>query len=223
MPSRLGQLYARRVVNVNVNIVAAGLLALLLTVGVVKVAETIGFTAWLARKVGVQHEFAVNAVTFVSDLSCDVVIYYGLHWVANHWPRRAAQKLHLPQPHPVHPTFFKDATLVQFERMVLSPLLYALWLGTQHLLMVRGVPTWEATVAGGILGISVTRCLHTLWMVRQQRRWEEKARLAAAAMVRCAKCGCSLAGLESGVCPECGQATGVSTPPVSVTVGTESR
>jgi ribosomal protein L32 len=208
MPSRLGQLYARRVVNVNVNIVAAGMFALVLTVGVVKLAEQLGFTAWLARTVRVQHEFAVNAVTFVSDLTCDVVIYYALHWVANHWPRRAAQKLHLPQPHPVHPTFFKDATLVQVERMALSPLLYALWLGTQHLMMVRGVPTWEATVLGGVLGITTTRCLHTIWMVRQQRRWEAKAKQAAAAVARCPKCGYSLAGLASATCPECGHAPG---------------
>lgn len=205
MVSRLGKLYARRIVNVNVNIVAAGLLALLLTVGVVKVADHTGFTNWAAGLLGVQHEFIVNAITFVSDLLSDVVIYYCLHWVANHWPRRAAQKLHLPQPHPVHPTFFKDATLVQVERMALSPLLYVLWLGTQHLLMVRGAPAWEATIVGGVLGISITRFLHTLWMLRQQRRWERKAKEAAAAAIStCARCGYSLAGLPSAVCPECG-------------------
>src|SRR5690606_21522501 len=108
MVSRLGKLYARRIVNVNVNILAAGALALLLTVCVVKVAEHTGFINWVSGHLPIKAEFVVNAITFITDVTCDVVIYYFLHWVANHWPRRAAQKLHLPQPHPVHPTFFKD-------------------------------------------------------------------------------------------------------------------
>lgn len=205
MVRRLGKLYARRIVNVNVNIVAAGLLALLPTVGLVHLAEIVGFTGWAAKKTGLHHEFIVNGITFLGDVVCDVAIYYCLHWVANHWPRRAAEKLHLPQPHPIHPTFFKDATMVQVERMTLSPLLYALWLGTQHMLLVRGANLTYATIVGGIVGIGTTRVLHTLWMIRQQRRWAKKAAVAAAvAMGKCPKCSCGLEGLREPTCPGCG-------------------
>jgi hypothetical protein len=203
MVLRLGKLYARRIVNVNVNIVAAGLLALLPTVGLVHFMDGVGLTSWTARRLGVDAEFVVNAVTLVSDVVCDVGIYFCLHWLANHWPRRAAQKLHLPQPHPIHPTFFKDATMVQVERMMLSPLLYLLWLGIQHMLLIRGVSLTHATVAGGVIGIGTTRFLHTLWMIRQQRRWAKKAE-AAAAGARCPKCAAILTEATASACPQCG-------------------
>ena len=46
------------------------------------------------------------------------------------------------------PGYFKDATLVQMERMVLSPLLYTIWSVTQIVLMRYHVaPVW-ATVEG---------------------------------------------------------------------------
>lgn len=204
MVLRLGKLYARRIVNVNVNIVAAGLLALAPTVGLVHLSDIVGFTEWLAKVFRVNPEFVVNGITFVCDVVCDVAIYYCLHWLANHWPRRAAQKLHLPQPHPIHPTFLKDATMVQVERMTLSPLLYALWLGTQHMLLVRGVGLTYATVAGGVLGIGTTRVLHTLWMLRQQRRWAKRAEQTAKAAGRhCPKCNAGVSDSASA-CPGCG-------------------
>jgi hypothetical protein len=95
--------------------------------------------------------------------------------------------------------------MVQVERMTLSPLLYALWLGAQHVLLVRGMTLTYATVVGGAVGIFVTRILHTLWMIRQQRRWTKKAALAAAiALGECPRCTCSLAGLLQPACPGCG-------------------
>src|SRR5688572_32821622 len=95
MVRRLGKLYARRIVNVNVNIVAAGLLALFPTVGLVHLADIVGFTTWAAGLLGVHHEFIINGITLAGDVFCDVSIYYCLHWLANHWPRRASQKLHV--------------------------------------------------------------------------------------------------------------------------------
>src|SRR5205814_7276050 len=63
-----------------------------------------------------------------------------------------------------------DAGLVQFERAVLSPLLYAVWIGLQSLFINRDVsPEW-ATAIGCFCGIAVARTLHTFWMLYHQER-----------------------------------------------------
>lgn len=157
----LGQLYTRRIVNVNVNIVLAGVLALPPTL----------LAVWLAHRMGVETPWIISAITFVTDVVADVVIYYSLHWLANHWPALHVLRRH--HPHKVqkaHLSFFKDATLVQVERAALSPLLYFLFLGTQHVLMANGWHPVPATVIGFAIGIGVARLLHTLWMLRQERR-----------------------------------------------------
>lgn len=161
-------LYARRIVNVNVNIVLAGLLALAPTLVVVHIAHLLG----------VHNEWAINAVTLVSDIIFDVLIYYVLHWLANHWPKRWRK----PGEHPdtPHLSYFKDATLVQIQRMVLSPVLYALFLGTQHILLKQGAdPVWATTI-GFCVGMCFSRTAHTFWMLREARRRREAAAIRAA-------------------------------------------
>ena len=180
----LGRLYARRIVNVNINIVLAGALALGPTVLVVHLTHFFGL--------GVHHgidaptrldSLMIGGITFLTDALSDVCIYYGLHWLANHWPRL----LHLrgESPGTPHLTFFKDATLVQIERMMLSPMLYLLWLVWQYSLMREGISREWATVAGFCVAIGLTRTLHTLWMIRQDRRRRARfAALGAAATAR---------------------------------------
>lgn len=156
----LGQLYARRIVNVNVNIVLAGLLALPPTL----------LAVWLAHRAGVETPWKITLITFVTDVVADVAIYYTLHWLANHWP--ALHVLRRDHPHKVHKahlSFFKDATLVQVERAALSPILYFLFLGTQHVLIAHDWHPVPATVIGFAVGIGTARTLHTLWMLRQER------------------------------------------------------
>lgn len=154
----LAELYSRRIVNVNVNVVLAGLLALPPTVLVV----------YLSRHLGVTDDqaFLITAITFFADIVFDVAIYFALHWLANHMPRRSKW---------IHPayeglSFVRDATLVQFERAVISPLLYCVALGLQHYLMLMGSSRERATVIGFIVGIAVARVIHTLWMLRNERR-----------------------------------------------------
>ena len=75
----LGRLYSRRIVNVNVNIVAAGLLAL----------GPLTLTVYIAtRYFGLANRLGIAVLTFTADLVFDVIIYYGLHWLANHSPLR---------------------------------------------------------------------------------------------------------------------------------------
>lgn len=177
----LARQYARRIVNVNVNIVVAGLLALLPTVLIVH----------FSRHVGVEDhdKITIAIITFVADVVFDVLIYFVLHWLANHhhWRNRFLDKAEHLVLEPAHRglSFIHDAGIVQFERMVLSPLLYGTALGLQHVLMRYA--DWHrewATIIGFVAAIALTRILHTLWMLRQERRLriQRHAELALAAI-----------------------------------------
>ena len=151
--------YDRRIVNVNVNIIVAGVLALIPTT----------LTVWVVKHhFGVRSNELITGITFFADAISDVLVYYLLHYLANHMPRsRAASSQDSVH---AHTPFFKDATLVQFERMCISPLLYVIALGTQYSLM----EWWDvgaslATVIGFSLGIAVSRIIHTWWMIRTER------------------------------------------------------
>lgn len=176
---RLRRLYDRRIVNVNVNIVLAGVLALAFTVAVMHLADQWGLLPKLAARIpsfslnlfGYSfsfegHKFAVSGITFVVDLIADVAAYYGLHWLANHMPRK--REIARPLGY-TDLTFLRDATLVQFERALLSPVLYIIALGLQNTLLHQGFGLAAATAWGFGIGIACTRALHTLWMLRQER------------------------------------------------------
>lgn len=157
----LGQLYTRRIVNVNVNIVLAGVLALPPTL----------LAVWIAHRLGVPQGWRISLITFVTDISADVVVYFALHWLANHWPALSVLRRDDPdEPPKQHLSFFREATLVQVERAALSPLLYCLMLGTQYLLTHHGMHPVPATAIAFGISIATTRLLHTLWMLRQERR-----------------------------------------------------
>ncbi len=169
----LRQTYANRIVNVNVNIVTAGAIALAITVGVVH----------LAIRLGVENKLVISAITFLADIIADVIVYYLLHWVANHMPRRAPRIIH---PAYAQLSFIKDATLVQFERALLSPILYTIAIGLQQVLLHRGVSAELATLISFATGVLTARVFHTIWMVRNERK---AARAAAANPVEAPQTG----------------------------------
>ncbi len=187
----LGNVYARRVVNVNVNILLAGLLALAPTLGVVHLMQRLLQSGVVdASHLHLSDKAIITGTTLVADIVFDVTIYFVLHWIANHvWAKSDRLRKQLPRIEGIADAavetvpFFKDATKVQFERMVLSPLLYALFLGTQFTLMtVSHTPPVVATIAGFVVGITCARTLHTLWMLRCERR---AARAPGAGVVPC--------------------------------------
>jgi len=151
--------YDRRVVNVNVNIIAAGLLALIPTTIIVH----------LTRHMDIHNEYAIMGIMLVADLISDVAIYYALHWIANHMPRKAPRKVN---PAYADMSFIRDASLVQFERAILSPVLYTFAISLMFLLMQRYSIDFreEATVISFVVAIAITRTLHTLWMLRVERK-----------------------------------------------------
>lgn len=165
--SLLWRIYKRRLINVNVNIVAAGLLALIPTVVVVHFVTLWG--GFPAPEAFTQRQkIVIGGITFITDIIFDVAIYYLLHWLANHLPRKARPSAELEVA--AHPTFIRDATQVQVERMALSPLFYVVALGGQHALMHMHVDAAAATAIGFAAAITLTRTIHTFWMLRQERR-----------------------------------------------------
>jgi hypothetical protein len=190
MIARVVAWYARRIVNVNINIVLAGALALVPVLLVVRLAEHFMATqklrnGALQETLETHHHFIISGVTFLSDITFDVAIYFLLHWLANHAPRKALLKNVEERMERVADAavqsvpFFKDAAKVQLQRAVLSPLLYFLWLGAQFFFM----NAWEwpvvwSTVVGFCIAISTVRTIHTFWMLREERRARAKAFVA---------------------------------------------
>ncbi len=165
----IARLYKRRIINVNVNIVLAGIFALLPVAGVVELVHRFGFGN-RPELDGVEKKI-IAIVTILTDIVSDVTCFYVLHWVANHWPRRLpGHKFAEVAGEAAAPGFFKDATLVQVERMVLSPLLYTIWTVTQIMLMRNHIAPVYATIAGFCTATLCIRTMHTAWMLRNQRR-----------------------------------------------------
>lgn len=168
--------YAKRIVNINVNIVVAGLLAIMLT----------AIPLHLSRYVGVKDDdkWTILIITFASDWVFDLLIAVGLHWLANHWPQRLKGKQLIQKaedviestPPPI--PFIKDATIIQLQRACLSPLLYAIALGLQWLLIYEGMGREVAALIGFTAGILVCRVIHTFWLIRIDRQhladWERQ-------------------------------------------------
>ncbi len=165
----LWRLYQRRIINVNINIAVAGFLAMAPTVGIIHLMTVLTQMPEPGRMSQGQKLF-INAMTFIVDIFFDVVIYYALHWLANHSPWRSEKLADASKPQ-----FLKDATVVQFERACLSPLFYIIALGGQNLLMQFNVNAAAATAICFTTAILVSRALHTIWMLRQERAARARA------------------------------------------------
>lgn len=169
----LARLYGKRIINVNVNILAAGAMAIGVLYAVMFWIDRLKIGAHIADQLKVDVKWVVLVLTFVIDLVADLAIYYVLHWYANHVPSRFGGGGKLLNPEYSDLTFMQDATKIQLERMILSPILYTLALGLQWILMHNGMKPHAAGAIGFAIGITTTRTLHTIWML-----WEQKHRRA---------------------------------------------
>ncbi|MFA6046353.1 MAG: hypothetical protein WC718_15320 [Phycisphaerales bacterium] len=153
--SRLLRWYRRRIVNINVNILAASAIAAFSTGGLMHALVLLGLPE--------QKKILVGSITFFVDLVVDLAVYYVLHWVANHMPRGSEK---LINPEYARTSFIKDASFVQFQRMLLSPILYVIALYGQNVMLNLDYSVFTSTVVAFGAGVCTTRVLHTLWMVR---------------------------------------------------------
>jgi len=166
--------YARRIVNVNVNIALAGLSAIVLTTGVLKLLN-----AW--HLLEGQPKWLIVGITFALDLIFDLVIAVGLHWLASHMPGRlsAARRVvdaadRVIDAAPPSISFIKDATTIQFQRLCLSPIFYATAWGVQWWLLHEGVRAEWTALPAYASAVLLTRGLHTPWLLYSNRKvWEQ--------------------------------------------------
>lgn len=160
MPERLFRLYQRkRVININVNMLVAGLIAIALAKYPVK---------WISDAIGPERTIIITLIAYALDALLDVVVYFGLHWVANHWrpvkPRTEKDRRHHAAP---KPNYIADVGRVQAERIALVPLFAAIAMGgmwaLQHFAQMSA--SWAFVVAY-VSAIVTTRVVHTLWGLR---------------------------------------------------------
>lgn len=209
MWDRLAGIYARRIVNVNVNIIAAGVLALIPVLLVVHLVEwALARGLMKNQRLHLSDQLIIGAATFIADVTFDVAIYYGLHWLANHAPWMQKKRLEqidaIAEAAVQETPFFRDATKVQLQRAVISPLLYVLWLVTQHAMMQLDFSAVVATVTGFVVAMVVARSIHTIWMLKEEQRAKKKA-----SSLLCRACGFDLKPMPIDAperCPSCGKA-----------------
>ncbi len=151
MPTRLFELYQRkRIININTNILTAGFLAVIIAKYPVVL---------IGRLIGEENKFLITLAAGGIDMVIDVILYYALHWVANHWnpPWKKA-----PMPSPDR-SFFRDASLIQFERAILSPLYYLIAMGSMYALQHLGWSHGWAFFTAFACALVITRIVHTTW------------------------------------------------------------
>lgn len=141
----------RKIININVNVTVAGLLA----IAVAKLP-----VHWVSEWLGPDRRWLIVIAAALIDGIADVIIYYALHWIANHWRplRKGGSKVKGGMGE-----FFKHASLVQFERYMLSPVFYIVAMGLMYVLgeYTTMRDSW-AFVVGFTTAILTTRVLHTM-------------------------------------------------------------
>lgn len=156
MHRRFVRFYQRsRLVNINLNLVVAGLIAIALAKYPVML---------IAQWLGPENKLKITILAYALDTVLDVCVYFALHWVANHWRPSA---LHGKEPTPNRPrhrrNFLLDAGRVQAERMVLVPVFAAVSMGMMYgLQKYAGMTASWAFVYSFASAIVVTRALHTI-------------------------------------------------------------
>lgn len=156
MPKRVFKLYQRkRVVNINLNILAAGILAIVL----------IKFPVmFISKWIGPEHKLLISVIAYVLDTIVDVMVYYALHWIANHWdPNNLKDQSKLPKKR----RFIHDATRIQAERMALVPIFMFVAIGGMWAIQeFFSIGASWALIYAFVSAMLITRIIHTFWGYR---------------------------------------------------------
>lgn len=154
MPDRLFRLYQQhRIVNINLNVIGAGLIAIAIAKWPVHL---------VAEWIGAERHLLIALAAAAIDGVVDIGLYFLLHWIANRWrplPARSGDR-------PRRPDFWRDASVVQFQRLALTPLFYVASVGGMFALQHAGMGASWAFVVAFSAAILLTRIVHTWWGLR---------------------------------------------------------
>jgi len=171
MPHRhMFRFYQRkRIVNINFNILAAGFIAIALAKFPV---------LWISEAIGTEQKLLISVIAYVLDIVLDVLVYYALHWIANHWNPHGHLLKHDERPR--ERRFVRDATRVQAERIALVPLFMVVAMGGMWALQkYSGVSASWAFVVAFVSAMIITRVVHTVWGLRSGTFDDTKIRVTA--------------------------------------------
>ena len=170
MPKRAFHFYQRkRVVNINVNVFLAGIFSIALAKYPVLI---------LSELIGHEHKLAISVMAYIIDTVIDVCLYFGLHWIGNHWnplkETHIVDKLTTPADSRTK-NFLVDVGKVQAERIALVPLFAAIAISgmwaLQHYAEIK--PNWAFVIAF-VVAMIITRILHTIWGLRSGTFCDER-------------------------------------------------
>lgn len=160
MPRRAFRLYQRkRVVNINVNVFVAGVVSIALAKYPVML-----ISAWI----GHEHKLLISVLAYVIDTTIDILMYFGLHWIANHWRPSwvavSAPSVRENEKPTQQRSFWVDVALVQAERIALVPIFALMAISGTWAFQHFGelTPSW-AFVWAFLIAMVITRILHTIW------------------------------------------------------------
>lgn len=154
-----------RILNVNVNIIIAGFLAILVAKWPVQ---------WVSNWIGEGRDVLKVVAAAAIDGLADILIYFLLHWVANHWrPFKSKSEREQALLDKRRGNFFAHATVIQFERYALFPIFYLVAMGGMYFLMQTGMREGWAFALGFGAAIFTTRVLHTTYWLKTGRFRED--------------------------------------------------
>jgi hypothetical protein len=173
MPKRAFHFYQRkRVVNININVFVSGLLS----IAIAKYPIAI-----ISGMIGHEHKLKISILAYIIDTTIDIGLYFGLHWIANHWrplkETHIVDKLTTPTESRTK-NFLVDVGKVQAERIALVPIFAIVATGgmwsIQHFTTIK--PDWAFVIAF-IVAMLITRVIHTIWGYRSGTFQDEDLRI----------------------------------------------
>lgn len=163
MARRLLNFYQRHpLVSTNLNIIASGVLAILLAKWPVQ---------WVSDWIGEGYNGLKVVLAAIIDAGFDVAVYLVLHWIANHWrPYGCLDEVDQHEQKSWWRKYLKSVTGIQLERLFLFPVFYGTAMGGMFALihfeiMREGL----AFAVAFFVAILVTRCVHTVYWIKTGR------------------------------------------------------
>jgi hypothetical protein len=163
MARRLLNFYQRHpLISTNLNILASGVLAIMLAKWPVQ---------WVSNWIGEGYNGLKVVLAALIDAAFDGAVYLVLHWIANHWrPYGCHDEVDLHEQKSWWRKYIRSVSGIQLERLFLFPVFYGTAMGGMYALMHFDIMRegWAFALAF-FVAICVTRIVHTIYWIKTGR------------------------------------------------------